>query len=50
MYVPLLFIIISGPDVMHSQKVVSERTGYDVVWLKYLAQEMMDEGLGESLS
>lgn len=47
MYVLSLFIVIRGPDVMHPQKVVSERTGYDVVWLKYLAQEMMDEGLGK---
>lgn len=47
MFVLFLFKIISGPDIMHPQKVVSERTGYDVVWLKYLAQEMMDEGLCE---
>jgi hypothetical protein len=45
MYVLFLLIVINAPDVMYPQKAVSDRTSYDVVWLKYLAQEMMDEGL-----
>ena len=35
-------------DVVPLQKAVAERTSYDIVWLKHLAEEMKEEGLCKS--